>query len=82
MRFRIDGKLLERHVIEKGNYAALVNQVKILANLDISEKRLPQDGRILHDSGGCRFDVRVSSLAHDSWREDRDAVVNSANRVA
>ena len=62
VRFRIDGKLLERHVIEKGNYAALVNQVKILANLDISEKRLPQDGRILHDSGGCRFDVRVSSL--------------------
>lgn len=41
VRFRIDGKLLERHVIEKGNYAALVNQVKILANLDISEKRLP-----------------------------------------
>lgn len=62
VRFRIDGKLLERHVIEKGNYATLVNQVKILANLDISEKRLPQDGRILHDSGGCRFDVRVSSL--------------------
>lgn len=62
VRFRIDGKLLERHVVEKGNYAALVNQVKILANLDISEKRLPQDGRILHDSGGARFDVRVSSL--------------------
>ena len=39
-----------------------MNQVKILANLDISEKRLPQDGRILHDSGGSRFDVRVSSL--------------------
>lgn len=62
VRFRIDGKLLERQVVEKGNYASLVNQVKILANLDISEKRLPQDGRILHDSGGNRFDVRVSSL--------------------
>lgn len=62
VRFRIDGKLLERHIIEKGNYAALVNQVKILANLDISEKRLPQDGRMLYDSGGNRFDVRVSSL--------------------
>lgn len=62
VRFRIDGKLLERHVVEKGNYAALVNQVKILANLDISEKRLPQDGRILHDAGESKFDVRVSSL--------------------
>lgn len=62
IRFRIDGKLLERHVVEKGNYASLVNQVKILANLDISEKRLPQDGRILHNSGENRFDVRVSSL--------------------
>lgn len=34
VRFRIDGKLIERHVIERGNYAALVNQVKILANLE------------------------------------------------
>lgn len=62
VRFRIDGKLLERYVIEKGNYAALINQVKIQANLDISEKRLPQDGRILYDSGENRFDIRVSSL--------------------
>ena len=62
VRFRIDGKLIERHVIERGNYAALVNQVKILANLDISEKRLPQDGRILYNEGDDKFDVRVSSL--------------------
>ena len=41
VRFRIDGQLIERHVIEKGNYASVVNQIKILANLDISEKRLP-----------------------------------------
>lgn len=46
VRFRIDGRLLERYAIGKENYAALVNQIKILANLDISEKRLPQDGRI------------------------------------
>ncbi|WP_294142941.1 GspE/PulE family protein [uncultured Sanguibacteroides sp.] len=62
VRFRLDGKLVERYVIEKGNYAALVNQVKILANLDISEKRLPQDGRILYEQGEDKFDVRVSSL--------------------
>lgn len=62
IRFRMDGKLIERYVIEKGNYASLINQIKILSNLDISEKRLPQDGRILYNRGGNKFDVRVSSL--------------------
>lgn len=62
VRFRMDGKLIERYVIEKGNYASLINQIKILSNLDISEKRLPQDGRILFNRDGNKFDVRVSSL--------------------
>jgi general secretion pathway protein E/type IV pilus assembly protein PilB len=62
IRLRIDGKLLEKYVIEKMNYASLVNQIKILANLDISERRLPQDGRILYNRNGKKFDVRVSSL--------------------
>lgn len=62
VRFRIDGRLLERYAIGKENYAALVNQIKILANLDISEKRLPQDGRIFFNREACRFDVRVSCL--------------------
>ena len=62
IRMRIDGKLSECYVIERGQYAPLVNQIKILANLDISEKRLPQDGRILYDRDGNKFDVRVSSL--------------------
>ena len=61
-RFRIDGKLTERYVIERTQYTPLVNQIKILANLDISEKRLPQDGRILYNRDGNKFDVRVSSL--------------------
>lgn len=62
VRFRIDGKLIERYVIAKSNYASLTNQVKILSSLDISERRLPQDGRILFDRNGKRFDLRVSSL--------------------
>ena len=62
VRFRIDGKLIERYVVEKGNYASLVNQIKIIAGLDISEKRLPQDGRILYNRNGKKFDVRVSCL--------------------
>lgn len=62
VRLRIDGKLAERYVVERSQYAPLVNQIKILANLDISEKRLPQDGRIGYDRDGNKFDVRVSTL--------------------
>lgn len=62
IRYRVDGKLLERHVISLTDYAALVNRIKIMSNLDISEKRLPQDGRILYESGKVRFDIRTSIL--------------------
>lgn len=62
VRFRIDGKLIERYVINKTDYPALVNRLKILANLDISEKRLPQDGRILFERNNLKFDVRVSVM--------------------
>ena len=62
IRLRIDGKLVEKYVIDSGNYASLVNQIKIMANLDISERRLPQDGRILYHRGERKFDLRVSSL--------------------
>lgn len=62
IRIRIDGHLIERYVVEKAEYPALVNKIKIKANLDIAEKRLPQDGRIKFKSGEDKFDVRVSVL--------------------
>lgn len=62
VRMRIDGKLIERYIIHKTDYPALVNRIKIISNLDISEKRLPQDGRILYERGADKFDVRVSIL--------------------
>ena len=58
VRTRIDGKLIEKYQLEKEQYAELVNQIKIKSNLDITEKRLPQDGRINYDD----FDIRVSIL--------------------
>ncbi len=58
IRIRIDGNLIHRFTIEKEDYPELVNKIKIKANLDISEKRLPQDGRIEYDE----FDIRVSIL--------------------
>jgi len=62
VRIRIDGMMVERYVLNKEDYPALVNKIKILSNLDIAEKRLPQDGRINYQNGGDRFDIRVSVL--------------------
>lgn len=62
VRIRIDGQLVERYVIPKENYPALINKIKIKANLDIAEKRLPQDGRIFFQQAGMKFDIRVSVL--------------------
>lgn len=62
IRLRIDGKLIERYVISLAEYPALINKIKIKANLDIAEKRLPQDGRIFFETGNEKFDIRVSVL--------------------
>jgi type IV pilus assembly protein PilB len=62
IRIRIDGKLIERYVISRMEYPALINKIKIKANLDIAEKRLPQDGRIIIKDGEQDFDIRVSVL--------------------
>lgn len=62
VRIRIDGLLIERYVISKTDYPSLINKIKIKAALDISEKRLPQDGRIFFNNEGSRFDIRVSVL--------------------
>lgn len=62
VRLRLDGKLLEYYSVPIADYPTMVNKIKIRANLDISEKRLPQDGRITVSSNGEEFDIRVSSL--------------------
>lgn len=62
VRMRIDGKLIERFVIPKDTYPSLINKIKIKANLDIAEKRLPQDGRIFYSDEWSNFDIRVSVL--------------------
>lgn len=62
VRFRLDGAL--RDVIEpkRALHAAIVSRIKVMAQLDIAEKRLPQDGRITLRLGGRPVDVRVSTL--------------------
>jgi general secretion pathway protein E len=62
VRFRIDGSLREIVRPHRALHAALISRLKIMAELDIAEKRLPQDGRIRLRLGQQAVDVRVSTL--------------------
>ena len=62
VRFRIDGTLREVVQPNRALHAALISRLKIMAELDIAEKRLPQDGRISLRLGARAVDVRVSTL--------------------
>ena len=62
VRFRVDGTLREVVQPNRALHAALISRLKIMAELDIAEKRLPQDGRISLRIGTRAMDVRVSTL--------------------
>lgn len=62
VRFRWEGQLLEKYEVLPEQYNAVISRLKILSELDISERRLPQDGRINLDLNGEKIDVRVSTV--------------------
>jgi type IV pilus assembly protein PilB len=62
IRYRIDGILFEQPAPSVQLHAAVVSRLKIMANLDIAERRLPQDGRIRATIQGRAVDLRVSTL--------------------
>jgi type IV pilus assembly protein PilB len=62
VRYRLDGDLREMAPLPFKYRAAIVSRVKIMADLDISERRLPQDGRIKVKIGGRTVDMRVSVM--------------------
>src|SRR6185503_11010577 len=62
VRFRIDGVLFEMMTPPRKMHAALTSRIKIMANLDIAERRLPQDGRIRAQVLGRKLDLRVSTV--------------------
>lgn len=62
VRFRIDGLLYEVMTPRMELHPALVSRLKVMANLDIAERRMPQDGRIQVHTGGRAIDLRFSSL--------------------
>lgn len=62
MRFRLDGALQTVYEIPANLKAETLSRIKVMANLDIAEKRRPQDGRIRFAHAGRQIDVRVSTL--------------------
>jgi general secretion pathway protein E/type IV pilus assembly protein PilB len=62
VRYRIDGVLLEVENPPKRLQLSIISRLKIMANISIAEKRIPQDGRIQINVGGKQLDLRVSSL--------------------
>ncbi|MDF2177508.1 ATPase, T2SS/T4P/T4SS family [Aliiglaciecola sp. CAU 1673] len=61
-RMRVDGVLKELEVLPEKLQLPIVSRIKILANLDIAEKRRPQDGKIEYSFATYEFDIRVSTL--------------------
>lgn len=62
IRFRIDGELYEKLCITKSAHAAVVTRLKIMGDMDIAEKRIPQDGRVQTEYNGEPVDLRLSVL--------------------
>ena len=62
VRMRIDGVIMEYVNIQRNIHAPLIARIKILANLDIAEKRLPQDGKYRYESQEITTDLRISTL--------------------
>ena len=62
VRFRIDGMLIKNADLDKKVVSLIVSRIKVISNLDISEKRVPQDGRTQIKISGETLDIRVSVL--------------------
>jgi len=62
IRYRVDGILADADPVPKAKQAALISRVKVMVNLDISESRLPQDGRTNIKIGKSDYDIRISTI--------------------
>jgi type IV pilus assembly protein PilB len=62
VRYRIDGILAEKLILPLNVHEAVVSRIKIMANLKIDEKRLPQDGRFNYKTNKAEIDLRISTL--------------------
>jgi len=62
VRFRQDGILKDYDFLNRTDYSSILSVIKLMSKMNISEKRLPQDGRLRYRVGGTRIDLRVSTV--------------------
>jgi len=62
IRFRVDGTMQEYRRISKASYHSICTRIKIMANMNIAEKRIPQDGKSIFQNSNKSYDFRVSAL--------------------
>ena len=62
IRFRINGSLMEYKTVDKSMHSKIITRIKIMSELDIAEKRLPQDGRITYTYENSKIDLRISII--------------------
>ncbi len=84
IRNRIDGLLRNLHFLPKSLQAPLISQIKIMANMDIAEKRLPQDGRIkVSFSGNSDFETGLIGLSslNKAWGKSNLKIIGQAATI-
>ena len=62
VRYRINGTLMLVHKMDADEYVTLASKIKLKANMDITEKRKPQDGKIIVEHKNIKYDLRISSI--------------------
>ena len=87
VRYRVDGVLQEVEAPPSSSTAAVISRIKIMAKLNIAERRLPQDGRIMHRVQGKELDLRVSTVPTSHGESvvmrilDRESIVFDFNSL-
>ncbi|TGE34209.1 GspE/PulE family protein [Desulfosporosinus sp. Sb-LF] len=62
VRYRIDGKLIRKHTLSSSVARSIVSCLKVMAQMDVAERRIPQDGRMTFNAGTRRVDLRMASM--------------------
>ena len=81
VRYRIDGRLFERQAPPPAMHPAIISRLKIMSGLDISERRVPQDGDIHVMLDGRPVDLRVSTMPEKSGEKIVIRIIDSSNTV-
>jgi len=82
IRFRLDGILHNIHLLPKPLHAPIVSRIKLLARMDLAEKRRPQDGRIKTAHNGKEVELRVSTVPVAFGEKSGDPDIRPGNSVA